>query len=299
VTWDVEQRRVSYFDEEGELARTFTVDLSAHTIEISGSSVPAYPVEMVARWDGMLLFQPAVPVYVLSGLADDGSFDRGRIAQDGVYRIAHPLFLVDPEGRVVRTLEPVEGPEWYLNQGVRQIRFLGHWFYMAAGHSVFSFGSGKPYAFYTLDGDDGPNLVETGMRSESLSSDMWLERIDRATAGLSNQAAIDRLRTMPKPDMMPSYSGLVVDDLDQAWALEFDIARSAVPYTVGVAHDVSATATGHQRWAIFSKGGAKIGVITVPTNVTVTSIARGRLVAVVRDELGVERVQVYTLVSAG
>lgn len=297
ATWDIGQRRVSYFDSDGDLVHDFTVDLTDHVVQVGAWSIPAHPVEMVAQEDGLLLFQAAAPMRMLSGLRPDGTYDPGSVAPDGVYRVAFSLFSVDRSGSVVRTLGPVPADEWFLSGGIWQYQFFGHRFYMAGGREMFVVGSGKPYAFRVTSGHDDFRLVETGIPERAIPVDVWQQRLERAILSSFPPARIARVRAMPRPETMPAYSALLVDDEDRVWVQEFDADRSTrvVSYIVGVAPDPSSESAQPQRWSIFDSDGLRIGSIELPPNVRITHISRGRVTVVVQDELGVERVQVFSL----
>jgi hypothetical protein len=294
VVWDVGQRRASFFDPDGDLTGEVTIDLSGHFVEVNGLSTPAFPVEMVVRRDGFLLIQPGSLTFTLS---PDGTPNLNAVAADGAFQLIHPLFLVDRDGSVVQTVGPVPGSEWFIKDGIRHTRFFGAELHMAGGRETFVVGAGKPSTFSRLTGQNDLQRVETGMPEVPLSDAAWEERLRLAMPGPPNQARADRLRAMPKPATLPAYSALLVDDEDRVWVQEFDAARSSrvVPYTVGVSPDRFGVAGDTQRWAVFDRNGRLLGRLTLPTNLRITDIARGRLTAVDYDELGVERVQVFEL----
>lgn len=295
VTWDVGQRRVSYFDSNGDLAHSFTADLSEHQVHVGEHSIPAYPIEMVATWDGLLLFHAAAPSSVLSGLRSDGTHDPGAVADDGVYRLDYSLFSVDRTGSVVRAFGPVPAVEWFMSGGIRQFRFMGHWFYMAGGRQQFVIGSGKPYSYQVTSGSDGLRRVDTNIPARAISDEIWSRRIQRALPESPSRDRIARLEAMPKPDTMPSYSALLLDDEDRVWIQEYDPDRSAIQYTVGVASDRSPEPAPAQRWSVFELDGRQVGRLELPANVRIMDISRGRVIAVAEDEFRVERVQVFSL----
>lgn len=298
VTWDVGQRRVSYFDRHGELVREFSVDLTGHVVQIGGISIPAQPVEMVAQSDGLLLFQAAAPMRMLSGMQADGTYDPSSSVGVGVHRVEFALFTVDASGSVVRRLGPVPAREWYLADGIWQIRFFGHWFYIAGGRTVFVAGSGKPYVYLATSGRDSLRLVEPGFPARAVPDDLWQRRLERAIPSNSTRERAARIRAMPKPEIMPAYSALLLDDEDRAWVQEFDPDAIFIPYTVGASPQAPPWAPGPQRWSIFNSDGIQVGRVEIPRNVRLTDIRDGRVTAVVHDELGVERVQVFSLVAA-
>jgi hypothetical protein len=297
VTWDPDQRRVSFFDEDGDLVDEVTIDLSSHFVEVGGLSTPASPAEMVARRDGLLFFQPGAPTWLLTGYMSDGMYRPRETPAEGVFRVTNTLFVVNRGGDVVETLGPVPGSEWFVTDGIRQILFFGAWLHMAAGRETFVVGAGKPYAFSVLSAEGGLRLADTGIPEVPLTDAAWEERLRLAMPRTPDQARVERLRAMPKPETMPAYAALLIDDEDRVWVQEFDAERSGrvVPYTVGMSPDRLGGVGDLQRWSVFDPSGALIGRLSLPSNVRITDIARGHLTTVVHDELGVERVQIFAL----
>jgi len=48
-------------------------------------------------------------------------------------------------------------------------------------------------------------------------------------------------------------------------------------------------------WTVISAEGALLGIVRIPRGLTITDIAADAILGVARDELGVERVRLYTL----
>jgi hypothetical protein len=55
----------------------------------------------------------------------------------------------------------------------------------------------------------------------------------------------------------------------------------------------------HHAWSVFDTDGVFLGTVRLPSDLTVTDITDDLILGVTRDELGVERVGVYTLLKPG
>jgi len=106
---------------------------------------------------------------------------------------------------------------------------------------------------------------------------------ERARIGeaMAEGAGFDQLRSGPYPDSLPAYTVLLLDEAGNAWAGSFHAPRL----------EQSA------RFDVFATDGRFLGSVLVPFEGRVLDVHAGHLLAVVRDELDVQYVQVYGLVA--
>jgi len=81
-----------------------------------------------------------------------------------------------------------------------------------------------------------------------------------------------------RPEALPGYDQIIVSDDGNVWARVYQ-------------PDLLAAAA----WYVFAPGREWLGQVRTPEDFTVSAIARGNLVGVWRDTLGVEHVRVYRL----
>ena len=89
-----------------------------------------------------------------------------------------------------------------------------------------------------------------------------------------------QLRDMPLPPSFPAYTELKFDADGNLWVRRFQRPGEETP-----------------RWTIFGPDGVMQGDVITPPGLTVTEIGTDYVIGVHRDDLGVERVQVYGLVK--
>ena len=83
---------------------------------------------------------------------------------------------------------------------------------------------------------------------------------------------------VPVPDRAPAFSMLLVDDLQHLWAEQYSL-----PGSVG------------SQWSIFSPVGRWLGNLSTPDGLELLDVGEDFLLGVHRDDLQVERVQLYRL----
>jgi len=86
------------------------------------------------------------------------------------------------------------------------------------------------------------------------------------------------LADVPLVETLPVFDEIVLDDSGMLWVREYQPPWRA-----------------KERWWVFDQALAWLGSVTVPDGLEVAQVTEDRVVGVVTDELGVERVAVYEL----
>lgn len=81
-------------------------------------------------------------------------------------------------------------------------------------------------------------------------------------------------------DTFPAFSSFIADAADHLWVREYDFPGEPRPAPL---------------WTVFDPGGRVLGYVETPPGLRIFEIGEGYILGRVRDELGVERVQVWPL----
>lgn len=283
VVWDYWFAPASYFDTGGTLLRERTIDLLTVMARVPGANAESQVIPLAngsfVVWGGP---EPASP-------PPPGAFYRPPVdlaLVDGTYT-AHPL-----------------GPwaVWQLwipqTTAGRNDAFLINTLvdlHIATG--------GDPPSVYIGDGErndiqqfshDG-SLVRIIRRTagpvpvSDRGHEVWLETLERFSEdmqGVFGMSWEDFSRGMPRREAYPPVAGLVVDTDGNLWVREWSAAEPGMP----------------DQWSVFSPDGRWLGVVRgVPDlflchqRISPCWVDRDFLLAVRRDELGVERVEGYRI----
>lgn len=128
----------------------------------------------------------------------------------------------------------------------------------------------------------------------------WTRDLDRTLTEEDVQSVLDRimdqvppsqrpraqqyLERLPVPDRFPAYGDLLVDDRGVLWVGE---------HYGAVNPQIRDLPDERREWALFDPDGTPRGRVVTPPRVEVLDVRYGRVLAVHRDELGVETVRVY------
>ncbi|HSG82474.1 MAG TPA: hypothetical protein VLC48_09495, partial [Gemmatimonadota bacterium] len=85
---------------------------------------------------------------------------------------------------------------------------------------------------------------------------------------------------LPLPEHLPVYQGLFVDDLGYLWVEQYRLPWEDPP-----------------QWEIFDPEGRWLGRVTTPRRFRLFQIGRDFILGRHRDEIGVERVRLYSLLK--
>lgn len=89
---------------------------------------------------------------------------------------------------------------------------------------------------------------------------------------------------------MPAFLGFVVSADGHIWAQEFRIERAPFGYSPAFP-----PRTAPVRWTVYRPDGIELGDVEIPVDFMVSEIGANYVLGVARDELEVERVQMYAI----
>jgi hypothetical protein len=267
AVWDARLKRVSFFRAStGEYVRGVTVN------EANGM----FPAIVGRFGDGSLALDVGPDVFAMS---------RG---ERGLRRDPVTLRRVTPDGRTAGVLATFPGTEVFVSDhGASGFAWddapFGRPSYSAVGGTrlyVADGGTGE-ISIYSLTGQRTGTLRTpfSGWRIGSDDTEQYrrakLDPIVDASRRREVQAALE---AAPVPGVAPSLGGLRVDADENVWVQAYprpaDTERS---------------------WMVLSAAGAPIGAVTVPGGLQVMEVGAEYLLGVRRDELGVEKVEMYSL----
>lgn len=105
---------------------------------------------------------------------------------------------------------------------------------------------------------------------------------DYELAGLQDRSLAPRVRKdiaeLPIPERLPEYRAILIDRAGLLWVREFDLPWSTTA-----------------RWRIYDSAGTQLARLDAPGSMTFTDIGADWILALSRDELGVEHVQLHTI----
>lgn len=203
----------------------------------------------------------------------------------GVIRLDAPVVRHDRDGMALDTLAVVAGFEQVLvprGDGVISASLLyGKTLVFAASETVVAFGSAESMVFDVVDLG---TLRTTSVRVPDF--DLRVAEADRArqeAAYLGPEPSATRrlvLESMPRRDMRPAYTEIVIDASGYYWLAEY----------VGPADGEE-----RRRWEVFDAGGRWLGGVETPSGFEVHQIGVDYLLGVHTDAFGVEHPQLLAL----
>lgn len=136
-----------------------------------------------------------------------------------------------------------------------------------------------------IDGFDGDGRLRVSIRPVFAQRRVTPEdraRAERELAGSdapeARREAARRIAAMPIPETMPALGRLVVGRDGSLWVQDYPADEEAAT-----------------RWSVFTPGGEPRGRVVVPARFEVKEIGSGYMLGVRRDEMDVERVEMYRL----
>ena len=270
AVWDSRNARLTVFDIDGKLDRSFRLD------PIPDARRPA-PMGVLA--DNSVLVSAAVSVESESpqGIQRDsilyaryslegahmatfiGRQDRGRI----MTRLGTGGFLLSsiPYGRI--PVATVQGNRWYYGSGESwEIEV-----YAPDGALTHLFRRDEPNQPVTKEMEDEYREPESDSDSDTPTE---------------IAAAISRLRaSVTIPETMPAYESFIASEDGSLWAENFTYA----------------TSDEQQSWAVFRDDGRYLGVVDTPMGAQVTHIGDDFVLVIWEDDLEVQQVRMYELIK--
>jgi hypothetical protein len=96
------------------------------------------------------------------------------------------------------------------------------------------------------------------------------------------------IATAPRPERIPSLSGLLVDDAGRIWAKRYEPIADAI-WLGGGTRSIGGT------WWVADSAGRVVATVEVPAGFAPLQIENARVLGVFVDSLGVERVEIRTI----
>lgn len=260
--WDSRQRRVTLFDSDGNLGRSFPIS------DVADVSSPRV---FGILPDGALL---------LTGI--EFAFDD---ATEGLVRPPTSAALVEPDLSERAHLGTHPGSESLMSVSPERVEIFRVPF--ARGAVAETVGDGVVFAAtdqweLRIHGRDGrlERIARVDRAATPVTPDILRAEIERQVAGAPDQAQAGlraRLTEGPHPDALPAFGALVGDAEGRLWV---EVFRPA--FEMGPA-----------RWVVFDAEGRLLGGVTLPEGFTPHRAGDGWLLGVAVDDLGVERVQLW------
>ena len=257
---DLYARRVSVFDARGAHGRTFTLE------------DPYYRLIGVLP-DGKM-FLGTVPTFVA------GTMGAGMIRRELEYAIATPA------GPLHAALGSYPGSEWYIvTEGGGMAPHLQAFSRSAIARAwgdLVIMGSNDRYEIraYTPDGAlarivrrehdaRGPTQADQDEHlAGRFADDTERERAD----------ALAELEDMPLLDSFPAFGRVLTDSRGYLWVEDYRLPGEPVP-----------------AWTVFDSEGRVLGLMDLPSDLHVFEIGEDYVLGRVSDDLGIERVQLWSL----
>ncbi len=270
IIYDWRNRRVSFFDDEGNFGRSFQLKFLAQ-----GGGFPIYTGIFP---DQSLMV--AVQEFLMSGEM------KTELRRDTVVYLR-----TDSEGELIDTLGCLPGGEVYTNvdedRAVAGVRPFGRYPQQVVSGKGFYYGSSDAYeiAFYDMKG----KLKRIIRRAQPLlrvtAEDIELhkqQQIEEAEAEGASQMIEHLMATVPFPETMPPYSEFRTDLHDNLWVADYRRPGDDQP-----------------TWTIFDPSGQMLGVVVTPERFTIHQIGVDFVLGRWSDEMDVEHVRLFSLIKSG
>ena len=260
VAWDNRLRRISFLNSSGEFSRSVRVLAEAQNLS----------VEAVFR-DGTFLATDLRPIFPRSKDLETSPFLLLRIGSDG-----HLLDTlgVCPGGRAART----DASPGYAAEAFSPFTYVaedigGYWVGTGESPELRRFDpSGELVKTVLWEADDRT------VRPEHRSA--LFERQLSKVAEEEARRALRRLQSeTPVANEFPAHASILVDKADRLWVKTYR----------------RPTDQGPDSWLIFEENGSVIAQVEVPSEFRLLDAGEGFVLGVRRDELDVERIQLFTI----
>lgn len=265
---DQGHRRITVFDRRGEPARTISLGLDA----------PFYPADLHRYSDGTLL---------LTTFAGSRPSD-----QPGVIRKSGPYLHVSADGEVLDTIGVFPGESWVFLKQPSGGSVLAYLPFGPATHAATLglqtfVGTGEEYRIAILDaGGRRLSSIRGPMppRPVTRADRRWYEEQRLADSRPADRAALARLfEQMPYPERMPAYDRMLADHARGfLWVRRYPAPGSE-----------------NAVWDVFRRDGTRITSVRLDAALRVLDVTETRILGLKRDDLGRERLEVYSLLAAG
>lgn len=261
AVWDNSLGRITILDESGNLARVQQV--------VAGETPPIRCTQVFL--DGSLLGQ--VP-RILSA----GSIEPGQLLGDSVH-----IVRLTPEDPTPRPWANSLGPRWlWTGRNQVPIPFTINAAFDLLGEELHLV-SGTDFRIRVFEGGLETRIYGIARkRREVTDADIEAYR-SFVREYVPEQRRADYLSPLGHPELpthLPAYSRLLVTSSDLVWAQTYS-------------PDFSGPAT----WDVFDRLGEWLGAVETPPGLSAMTVGSDRIGGVWRDDLGVEHVRVYQIIS--
>lgn len=270
LTYDMRQSRVTIWDKNGVLGRSYRITPVGEIVFMSGQGVFG---------DGTLLVK--APLFFRRGISDGARRD------DEEYQ------SFSTTGSFVDTVGVFLGPDQFIesqitaNQAFVSVTSppFGRHPVAAVHGDRFYYGSADSYEIqcYTQDGTL-TRIIRRDMAPRPVTPDDLQRLIERDLGEIEDandrRDARERYDKMPVAETMPAYEGLNVDDLGNLWVRDYEL-------------DLDRSST----WTVFDASGQILGAVRMPAGFAVMHIGADFVLGVWHDDLDVEHVRLYELIK--
>lgn len=281
--WDIVSQRLTLFPPDR--SPPLIVSLGRHggegTVREPPTLVTAQMVTMT--WSGELWATGGSSGALLVRRSDQAE-GRDPIERGGthVLHLRGPVRRMGRSGELLQSVTNLPAGPLVVRDGQPQPWPMGGWLMMDAGRNVVILGVGSDRVMRII-GQGGlvERVFEFGPGHE-INDALW--------EAFSDQVVSQRgrwwerfLADMPRPDTLAHYSDLIVDDRDRVWTGEFQ------PLGAGP----------ERLWRVFDLNGRHLAMVRLPIDLEVMDVRDGLVTGVRRDDLDVERIEVYRLQGDG
>jgi hypothetical protein len=260
--YDIGNRRMSVYDEDGQLQRDFRVVAPNGRPPYGPASCRSGGTFLVMGW-----YTSAAPPPL------------------GVHRESHPVWLMDAQGNVLHSLGDFPGPDrWGHENGSRPQPF-GRSTLIVMGPQLAYVGTGGSYEIL---GFDSTGTIVRVIRKAVAGLELNEEDIaayesdllDAARSDNDRRALQRQFEEMQYPQRLPAYERLMMDTGDRLWVADFLLSRDTVV-----------------TWSVFDADGIQVATAATAVDLEIREIGDAYVLATMRDELDVEYVQLYSLLK--
>jgi len=268
AAYDLQTRRISLHDPRGTFLRSFTVVTPGES---------GYPQVVGILSDGSLIAR-------LGRMGDTPP-------PDGLQRAPEVYLHLDSVGVRLDSITRQPGSERYLrtSESGGQLSMsvvnplFGRAQIAAVGGGRLLVGSNDSWQIeeYLPDGTLTRVIrrrVEPRRLTRAVADSAIAAVLEDASSEEGRRRMQEAYEAMPSPETMPFYLSAKVDDAGNLWVQEFGPARNAAV-----------------DWSVFDPEGRYLGTVTVPDRFRVEHIGDDFVLGVGRDEMDVERVEMYAL----
>ena len=114
--------------------------------------------------------------------------------------------------------------------------------------------------------------------------------IERRLAGVPEEERAERRQGMresygqvPLPETFPAFATALTDAADHLWVREYELPGEETP---------------NPTWTVFDPGGHVLGFVETPEGLSIFEIGEDHVLGLATDELGVQYVQMWSLVRS-